>query len=351
MRRILFLGFLFSLLYSCERSDSFLTGTDSKIVFISRRIENSPDWNLLLMNKDGSQQEKLIEMTVRCENPVISHSGEIVLFVHYSEDHFYELYSINIDGTNLTLIDRAKRYCGSADWSADDNMIIYSRSRNESTDDKDIVLYDLISGSKESLTDTGNNMSARFSPENRIAYCLQDNTSYGIYLMNTSGSEKRLIIADANNPVWSPDGRQIAYISKGNIGSPQIFVADYNGSNSRQLTEAYLPCWDSGFPPFGNYDPKWTPDGRKIVYQSDINDGQHEIYIMNSNGTHQTRLTDSERRNEDPVITADGEYIVFASNRNLGYNSEIFVMNIDGRNQYALSKYAGDDSFPALAGK
>lgn len=339
------------LITCCEKQDSDFSQTDSKIIFISRRIENSADWNLLIMNNDGTQQEKITNLTVRCEKPVVSHSGETVLFVHYTEDFFYELYSINIDGTNQMLIDRADRYCGSANWSPTDTKIIYSKSRNESTDDKDLILFDFISKEKITLTESGNNFSARFSVDNKIAYCQQNNTSNSIYLMNIDGTNKELIISDGSNPIWSPDGKRIAYISRGEIGSPQIFVTNDNGSDSKQLTDTYLRSWDSGFPPFGNYNPHWTSDGKKIVYQSDVNDGMPEIYIMNSDGSHQKRLTDTERRNESPEISSDGEFIIFSSNRDLSYGHDIFVMGINGSNQYPLSKYVGDDSYPVIMTK
>ena len=333
---------------SCEEGDFVSPKTNSKIIFISRRIENSADWNLFVMNFDGSQQFKITDLTVRCEKAVISHSGKTVLFVHNSEDFFYELYSVNIDGTNLTLIDRANRYLGSADWTPDDTKIIYSKNRNESTDDKDLILYDFVAQKKVTLTDSGNNFSARFSSDSKIMYSQENNMSSGIYLMNIDGSNKQLIIPDACNPVWSPGDKRIAYISAGDLKSPQIFTACSDGSNSRQLTKTYLANWDSGFPTYGNYNPQWSLDGKKIVYQSDVNDGLPEIYIMNSDGSNQVRLTDTDRRNEDPVISSDGEHIIFTSNRDLSYNFDIFVMGIDGKNQIPLSKYSGDDGFPVI---
>ena len=208
---------------SCGEGDFISSKTNSKILFISRRIENSADWNIFLMNFDGSQQVKITDLTVRCEKVVISHSGQTILFVHNSQDFFYELYSINIDGTKLTLIDRANRYLGSADWTLDDKKIIYSKNRNESTDDNDLILYDFITKEKVTLTDSGNNYSAKFSPDNKIVYSQENNMSSGIYLMNIDGSNK-------------------------------------------QLTKTYHANWDTGFPNFGNYNPKWSLDGKKIVY-------------------------------------------------------------------------------------
>jgi TolB protein len=164
--------------------------------------------------------------------------------------------------------------------------------------------------------------------------------------MDQDGSNKQKIISNAGAPVWSPDGRKIAYVSKGMTNTPQIFVSFFDGSDVKQLTSTALEGWDSGYPNFGNHSPQWTPDGKQIVYVSEINGGLPEIYIMNNDGSGQTRLTDTDRRNENPRISGDGNYIYFASNRDLTYGSDIFIMQIDGKEQNALTRYAGDDTFP-----
>jgi TolB protein len=356
--KLLFLIMTSVLFTCCEESTTIQTRpqedtdfvpvekTDTKIVFISRRIENSADWNLLAMNLDGSEQTKLTELTVRCEQVVLSHSSQSILFVHYSDDYFYELYSINVDGTNLKLIDRANRYCGSPDWSKDDSKIIYSKNRDESTDESDLILFDVMSNTKQIVADVDNNISGRFSKDDKIVFSSGDYRTNDIYLMDQDGSNKQKIISNAGAPVWSPDGRTIAYVSKGVTNTPQIFVSSFDGSDVKQLTSTALESWDSGYPNFGNHSPQWTPDGKQIVYVSEINGGLPEIYIMNNDGSGQTRLTHTDRRNENPRISGDGNYIYFASNRDLTYGSDIFIMQIDGKGQNPLTKYAGDDTFP-----
>jgi Tol biopolymer transport system component len=338
---------LITLAFGCEKDEYDFSQFDSKVLFISRRLENSSEWNLMSMNYDGTEQTKITELTVRCERPIISHSGKKILFVHYTDNSFYELYAINIDGTNLTLIDSANRYCGNANWSFDDSKIIYSKNRSELIDENDLILYDFTTNEKCTLTTTGNNHSAKFSLNNKIVYSNQDNyQSCDIYVMNIDGTSKLLIISNACNPLYSPDGSKIAYISVGEQGSPQIFTANVDGTDSKQLTETYLPNWDSGFPTYGNYDPHWTPDGKMIVYVSEINEGTPEIYIMSSDGSNQKRLTNTERRNESPELTFDGKFILFSSNRISNMNSEIFVMNINGKNQKPLTNYYGSDIYP-----
>lgn len=196
------IAILFCLLSGCDLDDSSLPSNKAKILFISARIENRPDWNLLSMNWDGSDQHKITELLVRCDKPVVSHSGKMVLFVHYTDDFDYELYLVNVDGTNLTLIDKANRYCGSADWSFDDQKIIYSKNRDETTEEKDLILYDVASKTRHILTSVGDNALGRFSPDHQIAYCHHsENGSYDIYVMQIDGAQNQKLVSNATCPV------------------------------------------------------------------------------------------------------------------------------------------------------
>jgi TolB protein len=334
-------------LSSCENNqlDFRPASTTSKIVFISQRTENSADWSLMVMNRDGSEQTKITHLTVRCEKPVPSHSGKRVLFTHYTANHVYELYAIGIDGSNLTLIDQGERYCGQPCWSNDDAQILYSINRNDTTDEKDIVLYDVSSGEKQTLTSDGDNSSAQFSND-KIVFCHQvDFNHCSIHTINNDDSQQQQILENASNPVISPDGTKMAYLSPAGNGSPQIFVANIDGSAPRQLTSSYSPRVWPGWPPDGNQQPAWTPDGRKIVYVS-WEDEDPEIKIMYVDGSQKLKLTDNDKRDENPVVTHNGNYILFSSNRNIEMNSDIYVMSIEGNHQMSLTNYERADIYP-----
>lgn len=348
--KYIFVVFFLVLSYSCEKEDFSSSSITSKILFLSWRIENSEDWNLCIMNKDGSEQRKVTDLTVKYGKPILSHSNKTVLFVHLTEDYDYELYSICIDGTNLTLIDRADRYCGSADWSRDDTKIIYSKNRNESTDEKDLILLDIVTNTSQTLTSTDNNISAKFSINDKIAYCQQIDNQCNIYIMDMDGNNKKLIITDAYDPVWSQDGSKIAYRSRIDNGSSQIFVANFDGTNQKQLTTTFSSKIWPGWPPDGNYNPIWTPNGKKIVYVSKA-DGDAEIYIMNSDGSGKNKLTNNDSKDENPWVTSDNKFILFASNRNVNMEVDIYVMNIDGKNQKPLTNFHGRDIFPVSVDK
>lgn len=89
--------------------------------------------------------------------------------------------------------------------------------------------------------------------------------------------------------------------------------------------------------------PLVTAASEKIAFHSQ-RDGNREIYIMNSDGTCQNRLTNDPAEDMEPSVSSDGTKIVFQSNRRSGGVGEfdIFIMNIDGTGQVNLT---GDGLF------
>ena len=81
---------------------------------------------------------------------------------------------------------------------------------------------------------------------------------------------------------YSPDGTKIAFISTKGGGTPQIYVANADGSNVKQLTEGS-----------SNANPAWSPDGRKIIFSSNRgkkNEGEYDLFVMNADGSNPQRL-------------------------------------------------------------
>ncbi|HEV2950753.1 MAG TPA: hypothetical protein VGZ51_01515 [Actinomycetota bacterium] len=116
---------------------------------------------------------------------------------------------------------------------------------------------------------------------------------------------------DANEwgPVWSPDGRRIAYSSDEN-GMPQLFVMDADGSNARQLSDLW-----------GEY-PAWSPDGSAIAFASSMGgstpfgDPDYDVWVMDADGSDETNLTAAPGSNDMyPTWSPDGAWIAFESTR------------------------------------
>src|SRR5712664_585155 len=95
-----------------------------------------------------------------------------------------------------------------------------------------------------------------------------------------------------------------------------------------------------------NQQPPTTPT--RIVYTKsrDVND---EIYVINSDGTAQTRLTNNPASDRCPTWSPDSTKIAFASDRDSvgSGNYEIYVMNVDGTNPTRLTNNPALDFAPA----
>jgi len=92
--------------------------------------------------------------------------------------------------------------------------------------------------------------------------------------------------------------------------------------------------------PMLNANISLTPDG-KIAFNSRDN-GRPDIWIADADGANRKQLTDNAANNFDPVVSRDGRYIVFSSNRTGNYN--IWRIDINGANPLRLTNGLSDES-------
>lgn len=148
--------------------------------------------------------------------------------------------------------------------------------------------------------------------------------NFDIYSMNADGTNQIQLTnaaAHEDSPAFSPNGGKIVF-RRIVAGQSEIFIMNANGSNQTRLAAGSFPSF--------------SPNGLKIVFSS-LRDGSSEIYSMNVDGTDQIRLTDNRENNIYPSFSPDGQSIVFVrENAALG-NSDIYSMNADGTNQIRLN--------------
>ena len=180
------------------------------------------------------------------------------------------------------------------------------------------------------------------------------NSTTEIFTINADGTAQTRLTdngLDDRAPAWSPDGRKLAFESNRNNGTYNVFVMNADGSNAAPLTNDPYPI--------GNSDPAWSPDGSKIAFVSSRGGpGKIEIWVMNADGSNPTRLTVSEPYNTgtinpvystawEPAWSPDGTKIAFSSRRNGDFNLDIYVMNADGSNQVRLTDHPAQEREPS----
>ncbi len=129
------------------------------------------------------------------------------------------------------------------------------------------------------------------------------------------------------------DGSRIAFVSNRD-GNFEIYVMNADGSGQTRLTNS----------PNADQAPRWSPDGTKVAFESS-RDGNLEIYAMKADGSGQTRLTNEAAIDANPNWSPDGQRIAFYSSR--GGNTDIYVMNRDGTGQTRLTSNVAIDADPS----
>lgn len=140
-----------------------------------------------------------------------------------------------------------------------------------------------------------------------------------VYVMNPDGTRQVNLSqnpADDFDPVWSPDGTHIAFVSNRETeeGGQYIYTMLADGSDVVQVSHQ----GDSQF-------PDWSPLGDQIVYQ---NEG--DIYLIDLPSGSEVNLTNSPEKDGRPKISPDGQRIAWIKGEE--NDTHVYVMDIDGSN-------------------
>lgn len=175
------------------------------------------------------------------------------------------------------------------------------------------------------------------APGNIVYMAKEDaGDTWDIYRMRSDGSDP-VPLTDNNvddmSPVWSPDGRRIAFVSRRD-GNREIYVMNASGNGQLNLTRNATADWT----------PAWSPDGERLAFAS-FRDGNWEIYVMDADGGNQRRLTRNNAADYSPTWSPNGERLAFVSDRDESLN--IYIMNADGSEQRRLTEHEATDRAPA----
>ena len=282
------------------------------IVFATLRDGNS---EIYAMKADGSSVYRLTNHAAVDEHPAGSFDGRRVVFSTNRDDPdpstcgsagkpncMYNLYVMNVDGTDQRRLTTGKGHDGKSVWSA--------------------------SGAWIAFASTLDDPSPQTCGQSGKPACVQN-----IYVMSTDGRTLKRLTASvpgkptASNwdPSWSPDDTRIAFVSNRD-GNNEIYLINVDGSGLVRLTNNAA----------ADSYPAWSPDGSQLAFETN-RDGRYQLYVVNANGTGTRRVTQNSGDDRYPVwLPGCTDRIVYASNRD-GGPFRIYVIDPDGSNAVRLT--------------
>lgn len=189
------------------------------------------------------------------------------------------------------------------------------------------------------LTSSEPIMSPSWSPNGRqIAYVSFEDKRAGIYVHDVASGSRRLLSAFPGingAPSWSPDGRKMALVLS-KSGSPNIYVMDVGSHQLTQLTHDF----------YINTEPSWSPDGRTLIFTSNRSGGP-QIYQISSSGGEASRVSFDGDYNARASYTPDGAHISMIHRVSGIY--KIAILDLDSGTTRILTNASGDSASPSVA--
>lgn len=259
------------------------------IVFQSGRNDPTsviPKQEIYAMNGDGTGQTRLTNNLLDDQEPVLSPDRRQIAFRENTGASLdtAEIMVMNADGTNVRRLTNDAFQDDRPTWSPDGQRIVF-RSRRASVSDLFVINTDG-TGQTQLTTGGGSELAPSFTRSNQVLFVQDQAGVQRICRINADGTGFTALTDGPSDgsPNASPDGTKIVYTSRDAGANSEIFVMNADGTGQTRLTTSTDI----------HIKPVWSPDGRRIVFAASVLIGGRnntDIYVMNANGTGRVRLT------------------------------------------------------------
>jgi len=270
-----------------------------------------------------------------------------------------EVYIMDANGDNARAITEDPGLDDEADLSPDGTRVVFFSGRSGSA-----LIYTMrTDGSdlQELTQGDGGDVSPRWSPDgSQIAFSDAGN----LVVMNADGTDMRTVMRSVSASTgeacrvgsivggWSPDGGEIVYYSAIISGEGNTFWICTVDVETGEI-DVLVSEPEGGL----HAEPHWSPDGTKIVFRDDretiegcsVSGGvcNYEIFVLDLETGEEANLTNNPAFDIEPVWSPDGEWILFASDRD-DSNFDLYIMRADGSDvQRILNDPDSKDSYPS----
>jgi TolB protein len=160
----------------------------------------------------------------------------------------------------------------------------------------------------------------------KIVFSSNRDGNWELYMMDYDGyNQTRLTFNNVTDymPAWSADGRKIAYTSYPGSNAILYMLEVYEGKRHEVYSEGT------------SFAPAFSPDGKRMVFCSQEEGGNSEIYLATSEGKGIRRLTFNKATDTAPCWSPTSRQIAFTSDR--GGTPQIYTMDAEGSNVTRVS--------------
>ncbi len=156
-----------------------------------------------------------------------------------------------------------------------------------------------------------------------VAQSIQGHST--IVVLNADGSNLKSLNVIGVDPMWSPDGKRIAYANQEHQSSIHVMSAD--GSNDKELPISEAP--------FGTGWATWSSDGSRLLVEGGTRIGLHAVFVIGVNGANVSQILDDSHSGGWISWSPDGKQILYVK------DDQIWVVPLSGGTPRSLVKQPG----------
>jgi len=314
--------------------DSLVFTPDGNYVYYTVSGQQYPQRVLFQIPSLGGTPKKILE-DLDVDTPSFSPDGRQIIFDRYVLDAEASIMIADADGTNqrkLLSVKSPPESLGWMAWSPDGKTIAYAL-RSYPTNDAGVFALNVADGSTRQV---GSERLFRivgltWMSDGRSLLMLAAPTTqfvYQVWQISYPDGQLHQLTNDLDDYEWfslTADSKTLAVVKQ--TSQANVWIAPMNDTSGIHPLTSGAGIFDTHV--------AWTPNGTKLLYSSNAA-GIDDIWIADVGGTESPKqITSGTRINRLPVVSPDGQYVVFLSDRS--GRPHLWRMNTDGGDMRQLT--------------